>query len=213
MSFTVGSFVETPEGVPGIVVQIDRTDSLPPILFTPVCKVYELEGNVTGMAWWYPENDLTPRSMKDLSDHHHTFRDLYRARMLQTAALCRAIGSPGMGVLTGARALRSLRHATEDAEPMFDDSFIVVIVLPGIGQVRYHYPIEYWYLFNSCETVERAPVWDGAPSGTSLARLQEWITGKPPSDCACGNPAHTLVHVGPASDQPGDQVSDRVDRS
>lgn len=102
--------------------------------------------------------------MKDVSDGHHTFRELYDHRLALTVALTRT---------TLRRCWRSMYHHPDD-DPMFDGCFIVGIDLPT-GTITYHYKVEYWKLFDGSTTLlSHAPKWDGATPDDTIKRLKEW---------------------------------------
>lgn len=106
-----------------------------------------------------------PGGSKEISDGHHTFRELYEHRRALTAVLAVAAASEG-------DAWRSKRHHPDDPSPMFDDSFIVGIELPT-GQVLYHYNLEFWDDFAAVPEIEHAPKWDGAGPADTVTRLLE----------------------------------------
>jgi hypothetical protein len=110
------------------------------------------------------------------SDGFHTFDELYRHRMLLTAAL---FNQWGRLVMIGGRQLfevhKSRRHSDGEA-PFGGGWFIVVAQLPT-GQISYHYPLEHWDLFHVPER-ERAAPWDGHTSEQAADRLQEWLESR-----------------------------------
>lgn len=96
----------------------------------------------------------------EISDGHHTSKDLYEQRLCLSAALCAAISR----IYNWPREMlpwRSMRHS--DGSRPFDGGFIVGFKTPR-GDFTFHYEIDYWDLFESCVTLERAPEWDGHTS-------------------------------------------------
>ena len=108
---------------------------------------------------------------EDVSDGYHTPRELYRHRLVLTAALFNTWHThrPELD------PVKSRQHAYSDTDPMFEGYFIVVADLPGIGQVSYHYPLHAWDLFQIPE-VEFAPAWDGGTSAQVADRVEQWAT-------------------------------------
>lgn len=96
----------------------------------------------------------------DISDGHHTFKELYEHRLALTAALTRLIPLA---------CWRSKAHNPEDDE-MFDGFFIVGIELPA-GTITYHYKLEHWDKFDYVKTLMFAPKWDGATPNDTVTRL------------------------------------------
>jgi hypothetical protein len=78
---------------------------------------------------------------EDISDGHHTFRELYLFRMLYNAALFNEFAQNG-----NINVCKARRHS--DGEYPFgkDTMFIVSAELPT-GQISNHYDIGYWDLF------------------------------------------------------------------
>lgn len=86
-------------------------------------------------------------SVKDISDTHHTFRDLYRHRMILTKIIAESYPQ---------YAWKSKQH--HDGS-MFDGDFIVGFTTPK-GQYSYHYKLENWDFFD-VPVLDRAPEYDG----------------------------------------------------
>lgn len=132
-----------------------------------------------GMQCWFPANMLVRASMKDISDGYHTFDDLYNHRMILTAAVCTLLKLENNWERTSetsliGRCYRSWQHHPDDA-PIFDGMFIVVIELPRVGQISYHYNAEHWDKFSMCETVQHAPKWDGHTAEDTITRIEDFI--------------------------------------
>ena len=100
----------------------------------------------------------------DVSDGYHTFNDLYAHRMALTLALVKSWPS---------RSWRSKQHNPNDT-PIFEGFFIVGMDLHGVGQITYHYKLEYWNAFNDVRTVDYAPKWDGHGPEDVVERLNKW---------------------------------------
>lgn len=104
----------------------------------------------------------------DTSDGFHTFNELYRHRMLLTAALFNLWQR-----ISYVPVYKSRLHS--DGQVPFPDEhgnsdwFIVVAELEA-GQVSYHYQLEHWDLFEVME-VDRAPEWDGHTAQEAADRL------------------------------------------
>lgn len=99
-------------------------------------------------------------SAKDISDGHHTFRELYRQRLIQFCTICNLF--PNL-------SWKSKKHFDEENDPMFEGDFIVGINTPK-GIASYHIKLEYWNLFNVPE-IERAPKYDFYSSDDVLERI------------------------------------------
>lgn len=94
-----------------------------------------------------------------ISDGYHTFKDLYYQRLILSAALCEALSHiPNCPY----KPWRSKRHS-DGSEPFGGGYFIMGFRTPK-GDFTYHYKNIYWHLFSSCETLVRAPKWDGHTS-------------------------------------------------
>lgn len=98
-----------------------------------------------------------------VSDGDHTFSELYHHRAILTAALFDA--HPEM-------CWKSKQH--HDGT-MYDGYFIIGIDTP-CGQASYHYPLDYWKLFDIRE-LERAPEWDGHTPHEAITRIAETFCG------------------------------------
>ena len=172
MKFSPCQKVMTPNGEGIVLVGFPKEASY---------LVYEGDYGTNGH---YAEKELQLLSMKEVSDGHHTFGDYIAHRMVLTAAICKLLQvandhfaesfSTGGGNNFYGRAYRSWQHHPDDGS-MFNDSFIVVIELSGIGQVSYHYNKAHWNVFEMCETVEHAPKYDGHDSNEVLGRFLKWL--------------------------------------
>jgi hypothetical protein len=111
-------------------------------------------------------------STKNISDKWHTFGDLYHHRMAFNIALCNAINimDNELHNLEGdTYCYKSWKHYDNEKDPMFEDSFIVVIESP-FGQISYHYNSKYWDKFNIPEK-EKANEYDGHTPDDTAERL------------------------------------------
>jgi len=88
-------------------------------------------------------------SVKQVSDGHHTFGELYHHRIVLFCTLCNLL--PDL-------SWKSKKHFDEENDPMFDDSFIAGINTPE-GVATYHIKLKYWDMFKIPE-IERAPKYD-----------------------------------------------------
>lgn len=99
-------------------------------------------------------------SAKDISDEHHTFRELYKQRLILFCTICNLF--PNL-------SWKSKKHFDEENDPMFDGDFIAGINTPE-DIASYHVKLEYWDLFNIPE-IERAPKYDFYSSDDVLERI------------------------------------------
>lgn len=99
----------------------------------------------------------------ETSDGYHTFNELYDHRIALFAALMAA---------TELSCWRSLKHS--DGSKL-DGWFIAGIDLPT-GTITYHLPEKDWDLLTGyCETLAKAPEWDGATPADTVKRLRAWL--------------------------------------
>jgi hypothetical protein len=111
----------------------------------------------------------------DISDGHHTFRELYDYRMLYNAALFNEWYRSAKYDVH-----KSLKHS--DGQYCFsqsggmEDWFIVVAQLPT-GQISNHYRVsKHWRLFN-IEERELSAEYDGHTPAIVAKRLEEFLQG------------------------------------
>ena len=104
----------------------------------------------------------------EVRDEYHSMDELYEHRMALNIALFHAINIyqkyPG-----GPQVMKSKLH--HDGT-MFDGYFIVMLILPKIEQISYHYKLEHWDKFKISE-VDRTPEWDGHDSNDVIERLMK----------------------------------------
>ena len=109
---------------------------------------------------------------ENTSDGYHTFKELYRYRLLYNAALFNAWGLRGFHDVH-----KSKRHS--DGELAFDGGwFVVVADLPtdddSPGQITNHYEMADWDLFH-VPVRERAAKWDGHTPANVAERLERFL--------------------------------------
>ena len=113
-------------------------------------------------------------SQKLQSDGYHTFKELYRYRMLLQAMWFNAMNTwaEAEGDM-GLDLHKSWRHS--DGEPCFgkNNYFVVVAQLPT-GQITNHYSGKYWDLFDIPEK-KRAAKWDGHTPEEAAQRMEDYI--------------------------------------
>lgn len=95
------------------------------------------------------EKGLNNISVKDISDGHHTFGELYKQKMILFSVICSDY--PDL-------SWKSRRHFDEENDPMFNGCFIVGINTPK-GVATYHFKLEYWDMFDVLE-IDNAPKYD-----------------------------------------------------
>jgi len=98
-------------------------------------------------------------SSKEISDGHHTFRELYHHRIVMFATICNLFSDISW---------KSKKHYDEENDPMYNGSFIVGINTPD-GMATYHIKLEYWDMFNIPE-IDRAPKYDGEYSSDDVIK-------------------------------------------
>ena len=112
---------------------------------------------------------------ENTSDGYHTFRELYRYRMLYNAAFFNMLSRH-----TGIAVVKSRRHG--DGEPCFGGGWFIVMAQLPTGQISNHYEDRYWGLFCVPE-IEMAPKWDGHTPNDAADRLESFREmRKPDSD-------------------------------
>ncbi len=99
-------------------------------------------------------------NVKDISDGHHTFGELYKNRLILFCTLCNC--NPDI-------SWKSKKHFNEETDPMFQGDFIAGINTPE-GIATYHIKLEFWDLFQIPE-IERAPKYDNYDNETVLKRI------------------------------------------
>ncbi len=98
--------------------------------------------------------------VKNISDGHHTFKELYHHRIVLFCTLCNLF--PDI-------SWKSKKHFDEENDPMFDDSFIAGINTPE-GIATYHIKLKYWDMFDIPE-INNAPFYDKYNSSDVIERI------------------------------------------
>lgn len=102
---------------------------------------------------------------KKISDKYHTFGDLYRQRAYLFSVICNQ---------NIEFAWKSKKHFDEENDPMFNGDFVAGITTP-LGEVSYHFKLEFWDLFEDIEELDRAPYYDGYSPEDALVRIRSLI--------------------------------------
>lgn len=109
------------------------------------------------------------------TDGYHTFDELYRHRMLLTAALFGVMDTLDEHFLSGRGHPFNVHKSRLHSDgTMFEGGWFIVVAQLPTGQISYHYLLEHWDLFDIPER-ERAAAWDGHTSEQAADRLQEWL--------------------------------------
>lgn len=117
---------------------------------------------------------------ENTSDGYHTFKELYRYRMLYNAAFFNLLAR-----FTRVPVVKSCRHS--DGEKCFGGGWFIVVAQLPTGQVSNHYEKSFWHLFD-IPVVEPAPTWDGHTPNDAADRLEAFLS-EPHSALATGNAA------------------------
>lgn len=99
-------------------------------------------------------------SVKEISDGHHTFKELYKQRIIFLSIICNCYSEIFW---------KSRKHFDEENDPMFNGDFIIGINTPE-GVTTYHIKNEYWSLFDIPE-IENAPKYDNYTVDDAMNRL------------------------------------------
>lgn len=110
---------------------------------------------------------------ENTSDGYHTFRELYRYRMLYNAAFFNMLARH-----TNIPVVKSHRHG--DGEPCFGGGWFIVMAQLPTGQVSNHYEDRHWDLFDVPEA-EMAPEWDGHTPNDAADRLESFLEMREPA--------------------------------
>ncbi len=145
------------------------------------CRKIETSKDPVYRVAFNPEDGSLIATGEDVtaSDGFHTFQELYRHRYALFRALLKSYWE-----IVRAWELGSKQEAQVEVRPwrsklhsdgtMFDGGYFIAGLahVPG-KQITYHLPIDQWDRFDFCETLERAPEWDGHTSEDVIARLLE----------------------------------------
>lgn len=112
---------------------------------------------------------------EDISDGYHTFGELYDMRFALTVAVFQMTkrwwDEKPMPAIVGEKINPAWRSRKHSDDTMFDGMFIVGLSqFPG-RMITFHYNDEHWDKFNFCETLEKAPKWDGHKDEDVIKRL------------------------------------------
>ena len=99
-------------------------------------------------------------SSKDISDGHHTFREIYEERVVLFCVICNIF--PEL-------SWKSKKHFDEENDPMYEGDFIAGINTPK-GTATYHIKLKYWDLFEIPE-INRAPKYGNYSSKDVMNRI------------------------------------------
>lgn len=107
------------------------------------------------------------KSAGQTTDEFHSFDELYRHRMLLTAALFNSWYDQDLFAVH-----RSRRHS--DGEEPFGGGWFIVVAQLSTGQISYHYPLKDWDLFRIVER-ERPADFDGHTAAEAADRLEAFL--------------------------------------
>lgn len=111
---------------------------------------------------------LNGDDIRNISDGHHTFDELYEYRKLYNALLFNMWYVENMY-----KVHKSKRHGS--GEECFGGGWFIVMATTPYGQISNHYRLEDWHLF-SCEEREFADVWDGHTPKDVAIRLKKLLS-------------------------------------
>ena len=131
------------------------------------------------------EKKETIEDIEDTSDGYHTFRELYRYRMLYNAAFFNMLSRH-----TSIPVVKSHRHG--DGELCFGGGWFIVMAQLPTGQVSNHYEDRYWGLFCVPEA-ETAPEWDGHTPNDAADRLESFLAMREPDSDRSNPPGNAAA--------------------
>lgn len=103
----------------------------------------------------------------ETSDGYHTFKELYRYRMLYNALAFRALVSE-----PGTMPHKSRFHS--DGEPCFGGGWFIVVAYLDGKQISNHYEEKDWDMFDIEERI-RADEWDGHTPKDVAERIESYL--------------------------------------
>lgn len=117
-------------------------------------------------------NARADKSLDELSDGYHTFKQLYDQRALLLAVLM-STDYNGENIF---HCWKSLKH-NDPNFPMYEDMFIVGGTLPHVynGDFTFHIDIGWWYKFK-VEILDKAPEYDGHSVEDVMDRICEYLS-------------------------------------
>lgn len=104
------------------------------------------------------------------SDTYHSLDDLYRHRLLLTAALFNSWHAGDSS--NWLQPHKSWRHS--DGEPCFGGGWFIVVAQLPTGQISYHYPAKDWDLFRITDRLIPAD-FDGHTADDVVDRLDAYL--------------------------------------
>jgi hypothetical protein len=109
---------------------------------------------------------------ENTSDGYHTFKELYRYRLLYNAALFNAWAQYDHADREPLDVHKSTHHS--DGEPAFGGGRFVVVAHLPTGQITNHYEMADWDLFRIPER-DQAAEWDGHTLTDVVERLERFL--------------------------------------
>jgi len=104
---------------------------------------------------------------ENTSDGFHTFKELYRYRMLYNAAFFNQLAKDGK-----IEVVKSWKH--HDGELCFGGGWFIVMANLPTGQISNHYEAADWDYFGDVPVAETAPEWDGHSAEEAADRLARY---------------------------------------
>lgn len=138
--------------------------------------ITNLIGAEINLALQQGKEDGTILTAENISDGYHTFKELYDMRLALTVALFYSRYLLMREGLTSRGIWRSKLH--KDGT-MFENYFIVGMTANPFGNkegvtanyLSFHYHIDHWDKFHFCDTLDKAPEWDGHTEKDVIERL------------------------------------------
>jgi len=109
---------------------------------------------------------LKGNEIREISDGHHTFEELYKFRMLYNAAFFNNIKDK-------TKVYKSFKHS--DGELCFGGGWFVVVAILPTGQITNHYEEKYWDLFKIPAVEKVEDEYDGHTPEDVAKRLEKYI--------------------------------------
>lgn len=118
---------------------------------------------------FFKENYILEHKIDAISDGFHTFRELYRYRMMYNAGFFNSLHKLGE-----IPVCKSLKHS--DGSECFGGGWFIVMAELPTGQISNHYEFEYWDLFHIPQR-ETGFEYDGHTPAEALERLRKYCNG------------------------------------
>ena len=113
---------------------------------------------------------------EDVSDGYHSFKELYRYRLLYNALFFNTLweweeaeGDQGFNIH------KSKRHS--DGEECFGGGWFIVVAQLPTGQITNHYELKDWDLFNIPEK-KKAAKYDGHSPNDVAIRIEDYLRSR-----------------------------------